>query len=73
MIAGGMVSRLKKGSSCLEESAAGSICLFLSRVVRKSEPRDIPRQTKKRRLKLKALMKNIPKAGAKAKDMLKAR
>jgi hypothetical protein len=39
----------------------------------KSEHKDKPEQTKKRRVKLKWLIRNIPRGGAKAPEIVEAR
>ena len=55
------------------ELSNGLTFLFPNFVVINSEHNDRPVQTKKRMVKLKWLIRNIPKEGAKAKDRLKAR
>ena len=73
MMADGMTPRLKMKSSCRDRSSNGSTFLLLNRVVKKREHRDKPKQNKKRGVKPKRLMRNIPKVGARAKEILKDR
>ena len=70
---GGRAFRLRKKPSSIEESSKGMTCLLPNLLVMKSEPSDRPVQTKKRWGKLKWLITNIPKEGAKAQERLKAR
>jgi hypothetical protein len=69
----GRASRFRKDSSCLDRSSNGSTCLVPNRVVKRREQRDNPKQNRKRRVKLKLLIRNIPKEGDRAKEILKAR
>ena len=57
----------------MEESFNGMTSLLLNKVVMKSEHKDKPEQTKKRRVKLKWLIRNIPRGGAKAPEIVEAR
>ena len=66
MMEGRKALRLKKNSSFVGASCNGTTCLFPSLRVIKSEDMDNPKQTRKRRMKLKRLMRNIPKDGARA-------
>jgi len=65
--------RLRMKPSSMEESFSGATCLLPSRIVINSEHNDRPEQTEKRRVKLKWLIRNIPRGGAKAPEMLGAR
>ena len=65
--------RLRKKFSSMEESCSGATCLLANLFVMKSEHKDRPKQTRKRRVKLKWLIRSIPREGAKAPDKLKVR
>jgi len=63
---------LKKRPSSMEESRNGVTCLLSNLLVMNREDNDRPKQTKKRRVKLKWLTRSIPRVGPKAPEMLKA-
>ena len=69
---GGRAFRLRKKPSSIEECNEVP-CFLPNLLVMKSEHNDRPVQNKKRRVKLKWLIRNIPKGGAKAPEILKAR
>ena len=71
MIEGGRAFLLSKKPSSMRESCDGAHCLLLSLLVMNSEHNDRPKQTRKRRVKLKWLIRNIPRGGAKALERLK--
>jgi hypothetical protein len=73
MTDGGRAFRLRMGSSFLEGFTKGVMGLLPNRLVMTSEHNDKPEQTKKRKVKLKWLIRNIPKGGAKAPEMVEAR
>ena len=72
MIDGGSAFQLRKKPSSMGESSNGTTCLLPNLLVINREHNDIPKQTKKRRVKLKWLIRNIPKEGARAKEKLGA-
>jgi hypothetical protein len=65
--------RLRKKPSSIQEPCNGVPCFLPNLLVMKSEHNDRPVQSKKRWVKLKWLIRNIPKGGAKAPEILKAR
>ena len=73
MMDGGRAFRLSKKPSSMGESFNGATCLLPNLVEMNREHNDRPKQTKKRRVKLKWLIRNIPRGGAKAPETLKAR
>ena len=64
MMDGGRAFRLRKKPSSMEESCNGATCLLPNLLVMNSEHNDRPKQTKKRKVKLKWLIRNIPREGA---------
>ena len=73
MIEGGRAFRLKKKLSSIEESSDGETCLFPNLLVMNKAHSDRPEQTKKRMVKLNWLIRNIPRGGPRAKEILKPR
>ena len=65
--------RLIRRPSSMEETWNGATCLLPNRWVIKSELNERPKQTKKRIVKLKWLIRNIPREGAKAAETFEAR
>ena len=63
---------VKRKPSSMEESRNGATCLHPSLLLMNREHNDRPKQTKKRRVKLKWLTRSIPRVGPKAPEMLKA-
>ena len=72
MIEDGRAFRLSKNPSSLAESSNGETCRFPNLLVMNREHNDKPKQIKKRKVKLKWLIINIPKEGDMAKDILMA-
>jgi hypothetical protein len=72
IIEGGRAFQLRRKPSSTEESSSGATCLLPNRLVMNREHNDRPEQTQKRRVKLKWLIRNIPKEGARAKATLGA-
>ena len=72
-IDGGSAFRLSKKPSPMGEFFNEVICLFPKLVEMNREHNDRPKQTKKRRVKPKWLIRNIPRGGAKALERLKAK
>ena len=70
---GGRAFRLIKKPSSMEQFCNGATCLLPNLLVMNREHNDRPEQTKKRKVKLKSLIRNIPMEGPKAPEMLKAR
>ncbi len=66
MIDGERAFRLRKKPSSLEESCNGATSLLPNLWVINSEHNDRLKQSKKRKLKLKWLIRNIPREGPKA-------
>ena len=66
---GGRASLLMKRLLAVEASSNGTTCLRSSLLVTNKELEDRPKQTKKKRVKLKWLIKNIPKEGPRAKEI----
>jgi hypothetical protein len=58
---------------CDEECSMGAMGLFLNWVVISREHNDKPRQTRKRKVNPKRLIRNIPTEGTRAKEILGAR
>jgi hypothetical protein len=73
IIDGGRAFRLRKKLSSMDELSDGATCLFPNLWVMNREHNDRPVQARKRWVKLKWLIRNIPKGGAKALEKLKAR
>ena len=73
IIDGGRAPRLRRELSSLECSCNGTICLFSNGWVMKSENKDRPEQTRNRMGKLKWLIRNIPRGGAMALEIVKDR
>jgi hypothetical protein len=72
-IDGGMAFQLRSMPFCGEESSRGATgLLFNLKVIRRAH-NDKLRQVRKRKLKLKRLMRNIPREGRRAKEILGAR
>jgi hypothetical protein len=69
----GRASRLIKKLLAMEESSNGETCLLPNLLTMKKEPTDRPRQSRKRVVKSKRLMRNIPKEGPKAREIFRAR
>ncbi len=69
----GSAFRLRKRPPFVEESSSGVTSLLVSLFVISSEHNDRPRQTKKRRVKLKRLTRNMPMEGASAPAVVMAR
>jgi len=72
MMDGGRAFRLSKKPSSIEEFSNGAICLFLNLREINRVHNDRLKQTRKRWIKLKRLITNIPRGGAKAPERLKA-
>jgi hypothetical protein len=72
-MAGGIAFRLRKESSAMDESIGKLISLFANLLVMNKEHNDKAALKKNKMVKLKLLIMNIPKEGAKAKAKLKAR
>jgi hypothetical protein len=72
MMDGGRAFRLRKKPSSMEDSCNGAACLPPNLLVMNSEHNDRPKQTKKREVKLKWLIRKIPRGGAKAAEILVA-
>jgi hypothetical protein len=70
---GGRAFRLRKEQSSMEESCNGATCPLPNLLEINSEHNDRHKQTKKRRVKLKWLIRNIPRGGAKAPERLNPR
>ena len=70
---GGRAFRLRMKPFSMEECPNGATCLLPNRIVINSEHNDRPKQTKKRRVKLKWLIRNIPRGGARALEIVKDR
>ena len=64
---------LRKKPSSMEGSCNGATCLLPNLLVINREHNERPEQTKKRRVKLKWFIRNIPREGPKAPEMLVAR
>ena len=62
----GIAIRLRKKPSSVEAACKGAVCFPANWFVTRSEQKDRPKQTKKRMVKLKWLIRSIPMAGAKA-------
>ena len=72
-IDGGSAFRLSKKPSSMGELSDEAICLFPNLVEMNRAHNDRPKQTKKRRVKPKWLIRSIPRGGAKALETLKAK
>ena len=72
MIDDGRAFRLSKKPSSVEESSNAETDRFPNLFVVNREHNDRPKQIKKRRVKLKWLIINIPKVGDMAKEILTA-
>ncbi len=72
MMEGGRASRLRKKLCSTGKSCNGATCFFPNLFVMNNKHNDRPKQTKKRRVKLKWLIRNIPRGGAKAPAMVEA-
>jgi hypothetical protein len=72
IIDGGRAFQLRRKPSSAEESSSGATCLFPNLLVMNREHNERPTQTQKRMVKLKWLIRNIPKEGARAKEILGA-
>ena len=70
MIDGGSAFRLNKKPSSTNDFSNKVTCRLLNLLVMKSEHNDRPIQTKKRKVKPKLLIRNIPRGGAKALETL---
>jgi hypothetical protein len=70
---GGRAFRLSKKLTSVEKSCKGATCLLPNRLVINNEHKDRPEQTKNRRVKLKWLIRNIPRGGARALEIVKDR
>ena len=70
MIDGGRAFRLRKKLSSIEESSNGATCLFPNLLVMNRVHSDRPEETKNRKVKLKWLMRNIPREGPRANEIL---
>jgi hypothetical protein len=67
---GGIAFRLRSIPFGGEGSSRGAVCLvFKVRVIKRAH-NDRPRQVRKRKLKLKRLMRNIPREGMRAREIL---
>jgi hypothetical protein len=72
MMDGGRAFRLSKEPSFIEEFSNGTICLLLNLIKMHRVHNDRPKQTRKRWMKVKRLITNILRGGAKAPERLKA-
>ncbi|OGQ13303.1 MAG: hypothetical protein A2026_15075 [Deltaproteobacteria bacterium RBG_19FT_COMBO_46_12] len=72
-MAGGRAFRERKERSSVSGASGAFSPLFFNRVEKKREHRERAAQTRKRKVKLKRLIRNIPKEGASAKAKLKER
>ena len=68
----GRAFRLSKNPSSVEESSNGETCRFPNLLATSREHNDKPKQIRKRKVKLKWLIINIPKIGEMAKEILTA-
>jgi hypothetical protein len=72
-IDGGTAFRLRSMAFCGEGSSGGAMGLVLKLRVIKRAHNDKLRHVKKRNVKLKRLIRNIPREGTRAKEILGAR
>ena len=72
-IDGGMAFQLRSMPFCCEGFSRGTMGLVFKLRVIKRAHKDKPRQVRKRKLKLKRLIRNIPREGIRAKEILGAR
>ena len=73
MIDGGRAFRLKKKLSSMEASSNETICLLPNLLIMNRAHSDRPEQTKNKTVKLNWLIRNIPREGPRAKEIVRPR